>query len=367
MEVRAIFVTYLLFFLQSSLPHCYLSGFVQQHLRLQKSNGRPGTREKYYNTVALGSKSDSSSENNQWHAAVLAAALLAASPEPSLALRSLDNMPDLPDTVKPGMSFEGSPEKKIDTLAPDYFGKKPQWMKANKAAVSAPSDDTAVEIDLSSGVTENDPSSISASSTPKFEAPKFNKPDFSSFKLPEVPKVELPEVPKIDLPSGAEDNADAPAISAPKFEASLLKIPETPKVDSRAKLGDASDFVPTVPSFSVPKFSLPSSTNAPESSLATERAAAEAARQESNAAKNEASLEASDAQREKDTAAKEAADVLKQKLLDVKEAEKTVEQAKKEANTAKKAAKRLRDKACKTRPGGKVLCLRNPFDASTQY
>jgi flagellar biosynthesis/type III secretory pathway protein FliH len=85
-----------------------------------------------------------------------------------------------------------------------------------------------------------------------------------------------------------------------------------------------------------PSFSVPSSSSAPKA-VSDEFTEPQEVRDERAAAKNEA---------------------YKQADADAKAAEKAAKVARDNANEAKKAFKQAKGEACKTRPGGKLLCIR---------
>ena len=298
------------------------------------------THSRRFTSLRMSSAEKDGSWDSSTMAGVLAAAMLLTNPDPSFALRRLDMAPvDIPDQVRPGM--------KIDSPAstPDYLGSKPQWMKTDKAPSILVEPEAADE-------PANPPAQLDPPAAPKFQAPAmpaFEAPKFD-FKMPEVPKVELPSA------GGGADSVDAPA--APKFQAPAMPAFEAPKFDFKMP--------------EVPKVELPSAGGGADSvddisDLSTERAAANAARQAQQAETNEATLQQASAQRDKDAAAKAASEAFKAKVAEVKIAEKQVQALKEEAQSAKREAQKQKDIACETRPGGKVLCLRSPFDSSTDY
>jgi hypothetical protein len=190
----------------------------------------------------------------------------------------------------------------------------------------------------------------SPASTPDYlgSKPQWMKTDKAPSILVEPEAADEPANPpaQLDPPAAPKFQAPAmPAFEAPKFD---FKMPEVPKVELPSA-GGGADSVDDI------------------SDLSTERAAANAARQAQQAETNEATLQQASAQRDKDAAAKAASEAFKAKVAEVKIAEKQVQALKEEAQSAKREAQKQKDIACETRPGGKVLCLRSPFDSSTDY
>ena len=190
----------------------------------------------------------------------------------------------------------------------------------------------------------------SPASTPDYlgSKPQWMKTDKAPSILVEPEAADEPANPpaQLDPPAAPKFQAPAmPAFEAPKFD---FKMPEVPKVELPSG-GGGADSVDDI------------------SDLSTERAAANAARQAQQAETNEATLQQASAQRDKDAAAKAASEAFKAKVAEVKIAEKQVQALKEEAQSAKREAQKQKDIACETRPGGKVLCLRSPFDSSTDY
>lgn len=158
---------------------------------------------------------------------------------------------------------------------------------------------------------------------PKAEAPKLEVPSFEAPKI-EAPKVEMPkfDAPKFDIPK-----FEAPKFEAPKFEAPSISLPapEVPK----------APFTPLPPP--PPKVI--------ESSVEAAPAVEE---------------EFVEPQEVRDEKAREARAVFKELDKDAKALEKEAKAARAKASEAKKEAAIAKGEACKTRPGGKLICLR-PF------
>ncbi|KAL3826547.1 hypothetical protein ACHAXA_003611 [Cyclostephanos tholiformis] len=150
-------------------------------------------------------------------------------------------------------------------------------------------------------------------SLPEFRIPDAPKVDVPSFTMPKVdmPKVDMP---KVDMPSFTMPKVDVPDV--PKFALPKVDLPAAPKYD-----------------LDVPKFDMPSRVPA----VVDENLEPQEVRDARAAEKNAAFKEAKDEARAAERAAKAAQE---------------------RAQNAKKAFKDAKGEACKTRPGGKLLCLR---------
>ena len=143
---------------------------------------------------------------------------------------------------------------------------------------------------------------------PEVKLPDFKAPDIQ-FSMPKV------DMPKMEMPSGV----DVPKVDMPKVD--------MPKID--------------MPKFDVPKVSLPSFGGGSGST-------------------DDVFLESQEVRDEK---ARTARQVYVQADAEAKEAEDAARAVRNAANDKKKLANAAKDEACETRPGGKIICLRNPFSA----
>ena len=170
-------------------------------------------------------------------------------------------------------------------------------------------------------------------------------PQAAEIKLPEV-DIKAPDLSglKIDVPKVDIPKFDAPKFDMPKFEAPKVDIPkfDSPKLDMPKFDAPPSVSVPKVdiPQVSLPKVSVPfsgggSSKPSSDVTLAPREVRDENARQ------------AKAAFADADQAAKEI--------------EQQAREARNFANSKKQAFKDAKDLACADRPGGKFLCIRNPF------
>lgn len=166
---------------------------------------------------------------------------------------------------------------------------------------------------------------------PDLKVPEFKAPEMPAFtapnlKLPDMPKFSMP---KLDLPK--IDSADIPKFDAPKLDMPKLDMPkmDLPKV--------------SLPKVSLPQISLPSFGGGGGTSSS-----------------DDAMLEP---QEVRDEAAREARQVYLTFDEDAKVIERQAREARNLANEKKKLANEAKDQACQTRPGGKWICLRNPFTA----
>jgi flagellar biosynthesis/type III secretory pathway protein FliH len=177
---------------------------------------------------------------------------------------------------------------------------------------------------------------------------KAAAPASSSVELPSVPSVDL-KLPDISIP-----DFKAPDITIPDFKAPDIKMPDLPKFSMPKMATDGYDFpdikAPKVdiPNVDMPKIAMPalpsfgggggaSSSDNPSSPLESQDVRDERARS--------AKADFADA----DNTARE----IEAKALELRAV----------ANDKKQAFKDAKDEACATRPGGKILCLRNPMKA----
>jgi chemotaxis protein histidine kinase CheA len=159
---------------------------------------------------------------------------------------------------------------------------------------------------------------------PKFEAPKFEAPDMPKFeapdiKLPDKASFSMPDMPKFDMPKTPDIKLDLP--KAPTFDMPNVDLP---KVD--------------MPKISLPSFGGGGGGDANQNVADTDL----------------------EPQEVRDARAKDARNVFLDYDKTAKDLEKKAREARDNANEKKKIAKAFKDEACKTRPGGKFLCLR-PF------
>lgn len=179
----------------------------------------------------------------------------------------------------------------------------------------------------------------------KVESPK---PDPSPAPAPKPAPAPAPKpapapvvsAPEVKLPEFAVPEMKIPAFTAPKFE--MPSAPAAPKasydLDIKSPPSAPSVSAPAAPMFAVP--ALPSFSS-----------------DKAETAKVEAQLESQDV---RDGRAREKNEKFKSLDDDAKAVEKQAKAARELAKDAKKEAKIAKAEACKTRPGGKALCIR-PF------
>ncbi|GAX27654.1 hypothetical protein FisN_13Hh254 [Fistulifera solaris] len=153
-----------------------------------------------------------------------------------------------------------------------------------------------------------------------FKAPDIKMPDMSSFKAPEMPDIssfKAPEMPDVKVPdfAGKLNIPDLPE-NFPKIDASSL-----PKFDTS----------------NLPKVSIPGFDSQP------------------------IDLDSLEPQEVRDQRAREARETYLEADEEAKAAEQVARQVRGTANEKLKLAREAKDLACETRPGGKLICLRNPF------
>lgn len=166
-------------------------------------------------------------------------------------------------------------------------------------------------------------------------APEISIPSFSA---PEMPEIKVPDIPKFDAPK-------MPEFSAPKVpEFSAPKVPEF----SAPKIPEFS--APKVPEFSAPKASIPK-FDAPKSSSSYDFDIP-------SSSSFKSVDEDVEPQEVRDARAKEARSAFLAADSEAKEIERQARALRDVANEKKKTAKMAKDEACKTRIGGKFLCVR---------
>jgi hypothetical protein len=189
-------------------------------------------------------------------------------------------------------------------------------------------------------------------SIPEFKAPDISIPDFKAPSMPKIgmPKFDMPKVdtPKTEAPSGGGYNLDVPDFKAPempKFDMPKIGMPkfDMPKMESPSGGYDLDIPKVKAPKGDMPSISLPNPFGGGSS-------------------KSDDGVVVAP-QETRDESARQALAVYK----DSDQEAKVLEQQARELRDAAKAKKQLfnlaKDDACKTRPGGKILCLRNPFSA----
>jgi len=256
----------------------------------------------------------------------------------SAGVETMDfSLPSYGDAVKDSVkSTTKAPPPSFNPFG-DNFGAPPEAPKMPEISLPSikapPKPEPVVEVETPElpKMPEISLPSIKAPEMPKFEAPKMDLP---SFKAPEMPK-DLPSFKAPEMPK------NLPSFKAPEMPKDLPSIPkfEMPKSAPRVPDYDFGDIpkvsVPPLPNVNIPNpFA---GSGKPQEPL------------------NLASREVRD----------ENARSTRQDLLDaekdVKEAEKVLDALKQVRNTKKQVFNEAKDLACADRPGGKILCLRNPF------
>ncbi|GKZ00567.1 hypothetical protein MPSEU_001008900 [Mayamaea pseudoterrestris] len=185
-----------------------------------------------------------------------------------------------------------------------------------------------------SGLKMPDTSSFKAPDMPKFDLsgtssfkapamPKFGMPDTGNFKAPAMPKLEMPDTSSFKAPS------------MPKFDMPNFELPKNDYID-----------MDQLPKFDAPKISMPSNLPSFPSFGGSPRS-------------DDVVLDSQDA---RDGRAKDARQVYLQFDASAKEIEAQAREARNLAKEKQKMANAAKDEACQTRPGGKFICLRNPFN-----
>jgi hypothetical protein len=155
--------------------------------------------------------------------------------------------------------------------------------------------------------------------------PKFDMPDTSKFKAPDMPKFDMPDTSSFKAP-------DMSSFSVPKFD-----LPKNDYID-----------FDQMPKFDAPKVGLPSNLPSFPSFGG------------GDSSKNGVILAP---QEVRDDRAREARQEYLQFDASAKEIEAQAREARNLAKEKQKLASAAKDEACQTKPGGKLLCLRNPFTA----
>jgi hypothetical protein len=313
-------------------------------------------------------------------------------------IETLDfSMPSYDDVTKGG-SAGGSSSTKIPSFNP--FGDfEPQFIRPSPTpdAPAAPAPAPAAPV-----VVDNQPFEFKA---PVISLPEVKAPELPSFKAPDLPKLEMPkldlktpEMPKFSMPSlsspragdgsssfsmpafggssdeGEEDSDEpseamqfkvpdlpklslpsTPDIKVPSFEGlklPSLSMPELPKLGGGGS-GSGMEYDLDIPKFEMdaPKVSMPQLSLPAFPSFGGGGESASSGEEE---------LEP---QEVRDERAREARQVFLSFDSDAKVIEQQAREARNLANEKKKLANEAKDEACKTRPGGKWICLRNPFTA----
>ena len=248
-----------------------------------------------------------------------------------------------------------------------------------------------------------------APSLPSFKAPSFKTPDLPDMKAPEMPTLDMPklnfkapEMPKFSMPSlpssgdgssssfrlpsfggGASDSVDddddvdepsgaakftapeLPKISMPSvpefkapsfdgFKAPSFSMPQLPKLGGG---GSDVDYDLDIPKFEAPKVSMP------QVSMPSFPSFGGGDSSSSSSSFAGGAEEEAEPQEVRDERAREARQVYASFDSDAKAIEQQAREARNLANDKLKLANAAKDEACKTRPGGKWICLRNPFTA----
>lgn len=185
---------------------------------------------------------------------------------------------------------------------------------------------------------------------PSFKAPDFKVPDFKApdtiIKAPEFSTPEL-KAPELKAPEFKTPEIKAPKFKTPEFKASVpeFKAPEFKAPDVK---------LPEFKAPAVPKFDIPSRETSPPSSSASYDFDVSS---DSRISVSEPE-EYIEPQEVRDERAKEAKIVFKDAAKEAKAIEQEAKIARAKANNLKKEFNKAKDDACKTRPGGNILCVR---------
>lgn len=223
-------------------------------------------------------------------------------------------------------------QKKAEEKAAMEKKKSEEKAAAEQKRAAAAAEKVAVKVDASGSVAAPPAFDIPEVKAPEIKIPDFKAPDV---KVPDfkAPAIDMPKF-NMDTSKLGFDNIKMPDTSKLGFD--NIKMPDTSKLGlDNINMPDASklglDKV-SVPKVSIPSFGGDSGDNTFLESQDVRDAAAASARQVYLDADSEA-----------------------------KEKEEIARQYRAKANEKKADAKTAKDLACQTRPGGKLLCLRNPF------
>jgi hypothetical protein len=175
------------------------------------------------------------------------------------------------------------------------------------------------------------PPTVTGFDVPDIKIPDFKVPDMPSLQMPDMSAVKMPDMSAVKMPEFTAP--EIPKVSFPKFN-----LPSMPVVDS----GISSNTV-KAPSFEAPKVNLPD--------LSVPKPFGGSSGDDFN----------KEPQKVRDEKAREARQVFLAANDDAKEAEAAAKAARALSNDKKSLAAQAKDEACSTRPGGKLICLRNPF------
>mmetsp|Transcript_16111 Transcript_16111/g.33340 ORF Transcript_16111/g.33340 Transcript_16111/m.33340 type:complete len:360 (-) Transcript_16111:292-1371(-) len=240
-----------------------------------------------------------------------------------------------PPSFNPFGDFMDAPVKKVEEA--------PKAPEIAQPPIKAPKAEKPAEVVVESPKVE----------MPKFEAPKVDMPKF------EAPKMDMPkfEAPKMDLPK-----FDAPKMDMPKFDAPKMDMPDMPKFSA-----------PKMPAFEMPKVDAPK-VNMPKYDLDIPKVDVPKVDMPALPNVNIPNPFASTGGSNKENIILESRDTRDNKARatrkdfldadgDVKEAEKVLQALKEVRKAKQEIASEAKDLACADRPGGKYICLRNPFSA----
>lgn len=177
-------------------------------------------------------------------------------------------------------------------------------------------------------------------------APKFVAPDLSDFKAPDLkmPDISSFKTPDMKMPDMSSFKApEMPDIS--NFKAPDMSDVKIPDFAGKLTMPDLPDNFPKIDASSLPKFD---TSNLPKVSLPGFDGSS-------------VDLDSLEPQEVRDRLAREARETYLEADEEAKAAEQVARQVRGTANHKLKLAREAKDLACETRPGGKLICLRNPF------
>jgi len=280
----------------------------------------------------------------------------------SAGVETMDfSLPSYGDAVKDSVkSTTKAPPPSFNPFG-DNFGAPPEAPKMPEISLPSikapPKPEPVVEVETPElpKMPEISLPSIQAPEMPKFEAPKMDLPSFKAPEMPkDLPSFKAPEMPK-NLPSfkAPEMPKDLPSFKAPEMPKNLpsFKAPEMPKDLPSIPKFEMPKSAPKVPDYDfgdIPKVSVPPLPNV---NIPNPFAGSGKPQEPLNLASREV----------RDENARSTRQDLLDAEKDVKEAEKVLDALKQVRNTKKQVFNEAKDLACADRPGGKILCLRNPF------